>query len=336
MYSLRKITLFLLLAASLEGNNFWEKWTNQSCPLKVAAVLGGEALFGLIAYKYYSTEPMVNLDSITIQAGSWNVLAEKFYKNHAENAGKAWNQRKKLFTDFVKFLQDKDFICFQEFDTNRPLYNQLKKNYTFIFSDSAQKQIGTAIAYNNKKWDARQVDVRVLEKKKNIVARLRHFSTRAEVVVASAHMPSVKKDDVVLQGEYLNTLTTMCNQLKSSATLASIIMGDFNYNTYDAQVKNYPPRKKFQKLSGLKTTMKTNDYDMLSESIPLTPSAYGNGFTRMDYAFTSIFPPFRLTQTSLSFMPSDLNELLTHTAEDNNKNFPSDHALMQVSLTIEK
>lgn len=347
--------LSVLLVTSLQAQSWFETWDKQFPAWKTAALLGGAAALGFIGYKYYTAEAPVELNRpLIISAASWNVLAEPFYAKYSKDSGMSWSNREPLFSRYIDYLLVQDIICFQEFDSQHILYKNLKNHFYFAFSDSNPAVIGTAIAYNKNSWtlekgavinlaytkttNNKNIDV----VKKNIIARLRHLQTNAKIIVASVHLPSIPGNKEK-QLEFLDTIDTKCKILKTPATLASLMMGDFNYNTYQKQLEDYEPRENSESIIDLNFTAKTNGYNNLDEKTVIQPSAFDNNYTRMDYGFIKIFSPkyYKYAILGFNFIPNQANngyeQLLRHTAADqNNKTFPSDHSIMQVQFTLEK
>lgn len=282
--------------------------------------------------------PSRNAKDITVVTS--NTLAEAPYSKHATTDRMPLKVRQHFWKTALRnpyIFYDADIICVQEWDQRLArgmsgygyVGAQIQNGMTSgIFYDKNRWYLHTSkqIAFGGKPQDCR-------------VATLTDAQRNTTVTIASCHLPSRRKESE----SHNDIQRVLAEAHKQARTYNShiIMAGDFNYNTYHAHMASYPARGNTKSTNGLRNTMQPL-YDVATQHTTPAghnasdiPTAYDNGFTRMDYIWAT--PDMQCTQYRSFPDFQSLSQVIKHTKAANMPDYGyhfSDHATLRATFKI--
>ncbi len=295
---------------------------------------------------------------------SCNILDESFYTKWAKNVKLMLpKQRQQYFLgEFQQggVFTDADIICLQEWTLgNSQLINTLGSlGYAIVEPLAKQKgTVATCILYKTNKFSLIKGSEKqfTLGNKLCIEAQLQpNFKNAPVITVDSVHVQWDASEQTELG--YIANIPGLQSQN------LCVICGDFNYNTYGYKAsQQFGYRYTTKQNTNIKIGLDIKDYfklknvigksfadatanlkDGQGRDLVFSPTAYDDGFTKMDYMFytpTDANQQNSLTCTQFVIYPQDLKKLIKHTQPQKqdgpeSADYFSDHAVLKGYFTI--
>lgn len=262
-----------------------------------------------------------------------NVLAQAPYTRHTQNVAQMPLAVRKHHFQVAKvnpyIFYGADIICLQEWD------QQLAKGITgYGYIGQMQNGMTSAILYDKNAWNKiDETRIPFTNKPQDChIATLTHIASGVSITIASCHLPSRPQETQALND--VRAIYKTAQQHAQQYNSYIICAGDFNYNTYTGSITQYPARGNTKSYHNLQQALQPL-YDTAAQSgVDYLPTAYDNGFTRMDYIWAQ--PSLQVMQYK-TFPHKDLKQLIKHTAAPRMPAYGyhfSDHAALRATLQV--